>query len=136
MAWPACLPVHAAGDCLHCCLPAWQCLQLAGFPVLRLLLGCCILMPFAAPRFCRLLVYCLCRRHPLYLPPAFAPHHLCPASATAPAPSLQEDQRELAKTIRVSGSILLSTVSNFLDFFKIGAPRCAACLYWRANAVQ
>ena len=34
---------------------------------------------------------------------------------------LDEEQRELAKTIRVSGSILLSTVSNFLDFFKIGA---------------
>lgn len=34
---------------------------------------------------------------------------------------VQEEQRELAKTIRVSGSILLSTVSNFLDFFKIGA---------------
>lgn len=30
----------------------------------------------------------------------------------------QEEQRELANTIRVSGSILLSTVSNFLDFFK------------------
>ena len=48
---------------------------------------------------------------------------------TAPSPPplqlvhLQEDQRELAKTIRVSGSILLSTVSNFLDFFKIGAAR-------------
>jgi hypothetical protein len=38
---------------------------------------------------------------------------------------LQEEQRELAKTIRVSGSILLSTVSNFLDFFKIGAQRSA-----------
>ena len=35
--------------------------------------------------------------------------------------TVQEEQRELAKTIRVSGSILLSTVSNFLDFFKIGA---------------
>ena len=31
----------------------------------------------------------------------------------------QDEQRELAKTIRVSGSILLSTVSNFLDFFKM-----------------
>jgi uncharacterized membrane protein len=31
---------------------------------------------------------------------------------------VQEEQRELANTIRVSGSILLSTVSNFLDFFK------------------
>ncbi|KAL4451935.1 hypothetical protein ABPG75_007597 [Micractinium tetrahymenae] len=36
---------------------------------------------------------------------------------------LSEDQRELAKTIRVSGSILLSTVSNFLDFFKIEAGK-------------
>ncbi|PRW57078.1 hybrid sensor histidine kinase response regulator [Chlorella sorokiniana] len=36
---------------------------------------------------------------------------------------LDEDQRELAKTIRVSGSILLSTVSNFLDFFKIEAGK-------------
>ncbi len=31
------------------------------------------------------------------------------------------EQRELANTIKVSGSILLSTVSNFLDFFKVGA---------------
>ncbi len=29
------------------------------------------------------------------------------------------EQRELANTIKVSGSILLSTVSNFLDFFKV-----------------
>lgn len=36
---------------------------------------------------------------------------------------LQEEQRELAKTIRVSGSILLSTVSNFLDFFKMEAGK-------------
>eukprot|EP00798_Chlamydomonas_sp_ICE-L_P026869 gene26869-4476_t len=36
---------------------------------------------------------------------------------------LQEEQRELAKTIRVSGSILLSTVSNFLDFFKMAAGK-------------
>lgn len=36
---------------------------------------------------------------------------------------LEEEQRELAKTIRVSGSILLSTVSNFLDFFKIEAGK-------------
>ena len=35
----------------------------------------------------------------------------------------QEEQRELAKTIRVSGSILLSTVSNFLDFFKMEAGK-------------
>ena len=32
---------------------------------------------------------------------------------------LQDEQRELANTIRVSGSILLWTVSNFLDFFKM-----------------
>lgn len=32
---------------------------------------------------------------------------------------LADEQRELANTIRVSGSILLSTVSNFLDFFKV-----------------
>eukprot|EP00887_Chlorella_sp_A99_P001878 scaffold19.g1878.t1 len=37
--------------------------------------------------------------------------------------SLDEEQRELAKTIRVSGSILLSTVSNFLDFFKLEAGK-------------
>jgi len=45
------------------------------------------------------------------------PDHRMP---TSPHCHLQEEQRELAKTIRVSGSILLSTVSNFLDFFKIG----------------
>ena len=33
---------------------------------------------------------------------------------------LDGEQHELANTIRVSGSILLSTVSNFLDFFKVG----------------
>lgn len=38
---------------------------------------------------------------------------------------LQEEQRELANTIRVSGSILLSTVSNFLDFFKLEAVSAA-----------
>jgi hypothetical protein len=36
---------------------------------------------------------------------------------------LGAEQRELAKTIRVSGSILLSTVSNFLDFFKMEAGK-------------
>lgn len=36
---------------------------------------------------------------------------------------LQDEQRDLAKTIRVSGSILLSTVSNFLDFFKMEAGK-------------
>ena len=36
---------------------------------------------------------------------------------------MQDEQRELAKTIRVSGSILLSTVSNFLDFFKMEAGK-------------
>lgn len=36
---------------------------------------------------------------------------------------LGAEQRELAKTIRVSGSILLSTVSNFLDFFKLEAGK-------------
>lgn len=36
---------------------------------------------------------------------------------------LEEEQRELATTIRVSGSILLSTVSNFLDFFKLEAGK-------------
>lgn len=34
---------------------------------------------------------------------------------------IQEDQRELACIIRVCGRILLSTVSNFLDYFKIEA---------------
>ena len=37
--------------------------------------------------------------------------------------SLGAEQRELARTIRVSGSILLSTVSNFLDFFKLEAGK-------------
>lgn len=37
--------------------------------------------------------------------------------------TLEDEQRELAKTIRVSGSILLSTVSNFLDFFKMEAGK-------------
>ena len=36
---------------------------------------------------------------------------------------VQDEQRDLAKTIRVSGSILLSTVSNFLDFFKMEAGK-------------
>lgn len=51
--------------------------------------------------------------------------HLLPAHLP-PLPArrrVQEDQRELAKTIRVSGSILLSTVSNFLDFFKMEAGK-------------
>ena len=50
---------------------------------------------------------------------------------------VQEDQRELAKTIRVSGSILLSTVSNFLDFFKIGELSwrwgCCTLCSWSAT---
>ena len=36
---------------------------------------------------------------------------------------LDGEQRELASTIRVAGTILLSTVSNFLDFFKVDAGR-------------
>ena len=36
---------------------------------------------------------------------------------------LTGDQRDLASTVRVSGTILLSTVSNFLDFFKVDAGR-------------
>ena len=36
---------------------------------------------------------------------------------------LTPDQFELASTIRVSGSILLSTVSNFLDYFKLEAGK-------------
>jgi len=36
---------------------------------------------------------------------------------------LQDEQREHAQTIRVSGSILLSTVSTFLDYFKLEAGR-------------
>ncbi len=36
---------------------------------------------------------------------------------------LGAEQRELAKTICVSGAILLSTVSNFLDFFKLEAGK-------------
>ena len=46
----------------------------------------------------------------------------CPACMSSVL-LLQEEQRELAKTIRVSGSILLSTVSNFLDFFKMEAGK-------------
>ena len=36
---------------------------------------------------------------------------------------LDDDQKDLAHTVRVSGSILLSTVSNFLDYFKIEAGK-------------
>ncbi|CAD7703320.1 unnamed protein product [Ostreobium quekettii] len=36
---------------------------------------------------------------------------------------LQDEQRDHAQTIRLSGSILLSTVSNFLDYFKLEAGR-------------
>lgn len=36
---------------------------------------------------------------------------------------LLDDQRDLTTTIRISGSILLSTVSNFLDFFKVQAGK-------------
>jgi len=50
--------------------------------------------------------------------------HLAEALAANDVPvCAQEEQRELAKTIRVSGSILLSTVSNFLDFFKMEAGK-------------
>jgi signal transduction histidine kinase len=41
---------------------------------------------------------------------------------------LAAEQRELANTIRVSGSILLSTVSNFLDFFKVGGVGQGDCV--------
>lgn len=44
-------------------------------------------------------------------------------SGTESVYAVQDGQRELAKTIRVSGSILLSTVSNFLDFFKMEAGK-------------
>ena len=36
---------------------------------------------------------------------------------------LDDEQRELTRTICVSGSILLSTVSNFLDYFKLEAGK-------------
>jgi signal transduction histidine kinase len=36
---------------------------------------------------------------------------------------LLDEQRELTNTIRISGTILLSTVSNFLDFFKVQAGK-------------
>ena len=36
---------------------------------------------------------------------------------------VQPDQRDLAHTVRVSGSILLSTVSSFLDHFKLEAGK-------------
>lgn len=35
----------------------------------------------------------------------------------------QPEQRDLAQTVRISGSILLSTVSNFLDYFKLEAGK-------------
>lgn len=57
------------------------------------------------------------------LPAYWMARHTRPPCLALPCPFLQEDQRELAKTIRVSGSILLSTVSNFLDFFKIEAGK-------------
>lgn len=41
---------------------------------------------------------------------------------------LTDEQHELAKTICVSGSILLSTVSNFLDFFKLEAGKVSITL--------
>lgn len=44
-------------------------------------------------------------------------------SARYPVSRLQHEQRDLARTIRVSGSILLSTVSNFLDYFKLEAGK-------------
>lgn len=37
--------------------------------------------------------------------------------------SIQPEQRDLAQTVRISGSILLSTVSNFLDYFKLEAGK-------------
>ena len=43
--------------------------------------------------------------------------------ASCPPGKASTEQRELARTIRVSGSILLSTVSNFLDFFKLEAGK-------------
>ena len=49
---------------------------------------------------------------------------LTASKSPPPPPSIaQEEQRELAKTICVSGAILLSTVSNFLDFFKLEAGK-------------
>ncbi len=54
---------------------------------------------------------------------ADGPLVIIPDSLNICVPPLQDEQRELAKTIRVSGSILLSTVSNFLDFFKMEAGK-------------
>jgi signal transduction histidine kinase len=48
---------------------------------------------------------------------------LASAEMLLETPQLTSEQRELAATIRVSGSILLSTVSNFLDFFKLEAGK-------------
>lgn len=45
--------------------------------------------------------------------------------------ALEDEQRELAKTICVSGSILLSTVSNFLDFFKLEVRVAFTCAWPR-----
>ena len=53
--------------------------------------------------------------------------NLPPPSLPPPDCSAQEEQRELAKTICVSGAILLSTVSNFLDFFKLEAGKVSTC---------
>ena len=54
------------------------------------------------------------------------PHTIIPPH-TRTFTHLQEEQRELAKTICVSGAILLSTVSNFLDFFKLEAGKASVC---------
>ena len=69
---------------------------------------------------------------PPTLPQVRTPLNGCLASAEMLLDTqLDEDQRELAKTIRVSGSILHSTVSNFLDYFKMGEGRAdpAACTF-------
>lgn len=67
-----------------------------------------------------------CSRRPLlgaliclHLPRSLAAHSIAEHLSI----NMQEEQRDLAKTIRVSGSILLSTVSNFLDFFKMEAGK-------------
>ena len=88
------------------------------------------------------------------LPQVRTPLNGCLASAEMLLETpLGAEQRELARTIRVSGSILLSTVSNFLDFFKLEAGkqldvvrteinievrgwRCAALLCESASSLQ
>lgn len=80
-------------------------------PTFRLLDAWPLFPPSLRPSLCLLL------NTPLRI------HSLCITASCALRRAPQAEQRELAATIRVSGSILLSTVSNFLDFFKLEAGK-------------